>query len=147
MRPPPLIAHGLPMRTIVYPGTFDPITIGHVDLVERACRLFDRVVVAIASSERKRPLFSLDERIGLCEAALGHLQNVEIVGFNTLLMDFVHEQGAKVIVRGLRAVSADHLSFISSMLVREIASLQGDVSKFVHPRVRAALLEKFADPA
>jgi pantetheine-phosphate adenylyltransferase len=173
MRPPPLIAHGLHMRTIVYPGTFDPITIGHVDLVERACRLFDHVVVAIASSERKRPLFSLDERIGLCQAALGHLQNVEIVGFDILVVKFLRERKGCAVLRGLRAVSdfeyefqlanmnramdpdfetvfltpADHLSFISSTLVREIASLQGDVTKFVHPRVRAALLEKFADPA
>jgi len=155
------------MRTIVYPGTFDPITIGHVDLVERACRLFDHVVVAIASSERKRPLFSLEERIGLCEAALGHLDNVEIVGFDILVVKFLRERKGCAVLRGLRAVSdfeyefqlanmnramdpdfetvfltpADHLSFISSTLVREIASLQGDVTKFVHPRVRAALLE------
>jgi len=161
------------MRTIVYPGTFDPITIGHVDLVERACRLFDRVVVAIASSERKRPLFSLDERIGLCEAALGHLDNVEIVGFDILVVKFLRERKGCAVLRGLRAVSdfeyefqlanmnramdpdfetvfltpADHLSFISSTLVREIASLQGDVSKFVHPSVRAALLDKFSGPA
>jgi pantetheine-phosphate adenylyltransferase len=161
------------MRTIVYPGTFDPITIGHVDLVERACRLFDRVVVAIASSERKRPLFSLEERIGLCEAALAHIRNVEIVGFDILVVKFLRERKGCAVLRGLRAVSdfeyefqlanmnramdpdfetvfltpADHLSFISSTLVREIASLQGDVSKFVHPSVRAALLEKFADPA
>jgi len=161
------------MRTIVYPGTFDPITIGHVDLVERACRLFDRVVVAIASSERKRPLFSLEERIGLCEAALGHLDNVEIVGFDILVVKFLRERKGCAVLRGLRAVSdfeyefqlanmnramdpdfetvfltpADHLSFISSTLVREIASLQGDVSKFVHPSVRAALLDKFSGPA
>ena len=161
------------MRTIVYPGTFDPITIGHVDLVERACRLFDRVVVAIASSERKRPLFSLEERIGLCEAALGHIRNVEIVGFDILVVKFLRERKGCAVLRGLRAVSdfeyefqlanmnramdpdfetvfltpADHLSFISSTLVREIASLQGDVSKFVHPSVRAALLDKFAKPA
>ncbi len=161
------------MRTIVYPGTFDPITIGHVDLVERACRLFDRVVVAIASSERKRPLFSLEERIGLCEAALGHIRNVEIVGFDILVVKFLRERKGCAVLRGLREVSdfeyefqlanmnramdpefetvfltpADHLSFISSTLVREIASLQGDVTKFVHPSVRAALLEKFADPA
>ena len=160
-------------RTAVYPGTFDPITNGHVDLVERACRLFDRVVVAIASSERKRPLFSLEERIGLCEAALGHIRNVEIVGFDILVVKFLRERKGCAVLRGLRAVSdfeyefqlanmnramdpefetvfltpADHLSFISSTLVREIASLQGDVTKFVHPSVRAALLEKFADPA
>ncbi|MCG3170663.1 MAG: Phosphopantetheine adenylyltransferase [Pseudomonadales bacterium] len=160
------------MRTIIYPGTFDPITNGHIDLVERACRLFDHVVVAIALSERKKPLFSLEERIGLCKAALGHLRNVEIVGFDILVVKFLRERHACAVLRGLRAVSdfeyefqlanmnramdttfetvfltpADHLSFISSTLVREIASLQGDVSKFVHPVVRQALLGKFADP-
>ena len=160
------------MRTVIYPGTFDPITNGHIDLVERACRLFDRVVVAIALSERKRPLFSLEERITLCEAALGHQHNVEIVGFDILVVKFLRERHACAVLRGLRAVSdfeyefqlanmnramdttfetvfltpADHLSFISSTLVREIASLQGDVSKFVHPVVRQALLGKFADP-
>ena len=168
MRPPPLIAHGLPMRTIVYPGTFDPITIGHVDLVERACRLFDRVVVAIASSERKRPLFSLEERIGLCEAALGHIRNVEIVGFDILVVKFLRERKGCAVLRGLRAVSdfeyefqlanmnrqlapdveslfltpSEKYSFISSTLVREIAALGGDISKFVHPAVAAALAER-----
>ncbi|HMV71226.1 MAG TPA: pantetheine-phosphate adenylyltransferase [Pseudomonadales bacterium] len=161
------------MRTVIYPGTFDPITNGHIDLVERACRLFDHVVVAIARSERKRPLFSLEERITLCEAALGHLQNVEIVGFDILVVKYLRERHACAVLRGLRAVSdfeyefqlanmnramdtsfetvfltpADHLSYISSTLVREIASLQGDVSQFVHPIVRQALLDKFADPA
>ncbi len=161
------------MRTTIYPGTFDPITNGHIDLVERACRLFDHVVVAIALSERKRPLFSLEERINLCEAALGHLHNVEIVGFDILVVKYLRERHACAVLRGLRAVSdfeyefqlanmnramdtsfetvfltpADHLSYISSTLVREIASLHGDVSKFVHPIVRQALLDKFADPA
>jgi pantetheine-phosphate adenylyltransferase len=159
------------MRSIVYPGTFDPITNGHVDLVERACRMFDHVIVAIARSERKRPLFSLEERISLCESALSHLDNIEVVGFDILVVKFLHERGACAVLRGLRAVSdfeyefqlanmnramdpdfetvfltpADHLSFISSSLVREIASLEGDVSKFVHPSVRRALNAKFAD--
>ena len=159
------------MRTIVYPGTFDPITNGHVDLVERACRLFDHVVVAIASSDRKRPLFTLQERITLCEAALGHTRNVEITGFDILVVKFLRDRRACAVLRGLRAVSdfeyefqlanmnramdptfetvfltpSDHLSYISSSLVREIASLQGDISKFVHPVVKTALLEKFAD--
>ena len=158
------------MSTIVYPGTFDPITNGHVDLVERACRMFDHVVVAIARSERKRPLFTLEERVELCEAALGHIRNVEIVGFDILVVKFLRERGACAVLRGLRAVSdfeyefqlanmnramdpafetvfltpADHLSYISSSLVREIASLDGDVSKFVHPVVRNALLGKFS---
>jgi pantetheine-phosphate adenylyltransferase len=160
------------MRSIVYPGTFDPITNGHVDLVERACRLFDHVIVAIARSDRKRPLFSLEERIELCEAALSHLRNVEVVGFDILVVRFLHERGACAVLRGLRAVSdfeyefqlanmnramdpdfetvfltpADHLSFISSSLVREIASLDGDVSKFVHPAVQRALTAKSATP-
>ncbi len=161
------------MRTIIYPGTFDPVTNGHIDLVERACRLFDHVVVAIALSERKRPLFSIEERIELATAALGHLRNVEIVGFDILVVKYLRERHACAVLRGLRAVSdfeyefqlanmnramdttfetvfltpADHLSYISSTLVREIASLQGDVSKFVHPIVRQALLDKFPDPA
>jgi pantetheine-phosphate adenylyltransferase len=158
------------MRTIAYPGTFDPITNGHVDLVERASRMFDHVIVAIASSERKRPLFTLDERIALCTAALAHVKNVEIVGFDILVVKFLQQRKACAVMRGLRAVSdfeyefqlanmnramdplfetvfltpADHLSYISSSLVREIASLDGDVSKFVHPAVRSALLEKYA---
>ena len=93
------------MRTIVYPGTFDPITNGHVDLVERACRLFDHVVVAIASSDRKRPLFTLQERITLCEAALGHTRNVEIIGFDILVVKFLRDRRACAVLRGLRAVS------------------------------------------
>ena len=157
-------------HTIVYPGTFDPITNGHIDLVERACRLFDHVTLAIAASPKKNPLFTLEERVALCGETLAHLDNIEIVGFNTLLADFVQQQNAQGVVRGLRAVSdfeyefqlanmnralrpdmeslfltpAEHLSFISSSLVREIASLGGDVSKFVHPVVAEALKEKFS---
>jgi pantetheine-phosphate adenylyltransferase len=157
------------MKTVVYPGTFDPITNGHVDLVERAAKLFDKVILAIASSEKKKPLFSLEQRIDLCETALSHLNNIEVVGFDYLLTDFIRDKGSSTVIRGLRAVSdfeyefqlanmnraldpsfetvfltpADHLSYISSSLVREIASLQGDVSKFVHPIVREALIEKF----
>jgi pantetheine-phosphate adenylyltransferase len=159
------------MRTIVYPGTFDPITNGHVDLVERACRLFDNVIVAIARSDRKRPLFSIEERISLCEQALFHISNCEVIGFDILVVKLLRERGACAVLRGLRAVSdfeyefqlanmnramdasfetvfltpADHLSYISSSLVREIASLDGDVTNFVHPEVKAALVRKFAD--
>ena len=158
------------MKTVLYPGTFDPITNGHVDLVERACRLFDRVIVAIAASSKKNPLFTLEQRVALAQQVLGHLDNVEIVGFDVLLADFVREKNAQAVLRGLRAVSdfeyefqlanmnralapemeslfltpAEHLSYISSSLVREIASLGGDVSKFVHPLVQQALKEKFA---
>ena len=157
------------MRKVVYPGTFDPITNGHIDLVERACRLFDRVVVAIAASNRKNPLFSMEERVALAQETLGHLPNVEVVGFDILLVEFVRQQQAQAVVRGLRAVSdfeyefqlanmnralaptmeslfltpAEHLSYISSSIVREIAFLGGDVSQFVAKPVEAALRKKF----
>lgn len=158
------------MRTVVYPGTFDPITNGHIDLVERACRLFDRVIVAVAASTRKNPLFSLDDRVELARTTLAHLPNVEVCGFNILLVEFVRQQHAQAVLRGLRAVSdfeyefqlanmnralaptmesifltpAEHLSYISSSIVREIALLGGDVSKFVPTPVEAALKHKFA---
>jgi len=155
------------MNTAVYPGTFDPITNGHTDLVERAARIFDRVVVAVAASPKKAPLLPLDQRAGLATTVLGHLANVEVIGFDCLLANLVKEQNANIILRGLRAVSdfeyefqlanmnrklapqaesmfltpAEHLSYISSTLIREIASLGGDVSKFVHPAVEQALRE------
>ena len=93
------------MRKVVYPGTFDPITNGHIDLVQRACRLFDHVVVSIASSEKKSPLFTLEERVDLCKEVLSHLKNVEVVGFDILLANFIEEQKAQGVIRGLRAVS------------------------------------------
>ena len=160
------------MRTqsVVYPGTFDPITNGHVDLIERAARLFDRVVVAIASSEKKTPLFTLEERVALTSDVLSHLDNVEVTGFSNLLTDFVTEQGSNCVLRGLRAVAdfeyefqlanmnramkpdfesvfltpAEHFAYISSSLVREIASLGGNITPFVAPQVALALKEKFS---
>lgn len=157
------------MRKVVYPGTFDPITNGHKDLVERACRLFDHVVVAVAASSRKQPLFDLETRVALAQQTLEHLDNVEVCGFDNLLVEFVQSQGAHGVLRGLRAVSdfeyefqlanmnraldphmeslfltpAEHLSYISSSIVREIAALGGDVSKFVTPEVELALKAKF----
>lgn len=157
------------MRKVVYPGTFDPITNGHVDLVERACRLFDKVVVAIAASRKKNPLFSLEERVELTTKVLAHIPNVEVCGFDILLADLVKEQQASAVLRGLRAVSdfeyefqlanmnrallpemeslfltpSEHLSYISSSLVREIASLGGDVSQFVPPLVEKSLRIKY----
>ena len=158
------------MATAIYPGTFDPITCGHIDLVERACKLFDRVVVAVAANSRKQPLFVLEERIDLCRETLDHLGNVEIKGFDNLLVDFARSQDSHIILRGVRAVSdfeyefqlastnramapefetlfltpGEHLAFISSSLVREIAGMGGDVSRFVPTLVDVALREKFA---
>ena len=159
------------MRKVVYPGTFDPITNGHRDLVERACRLFDHVIVAVAANSRKSPMFALDTRVELARQTLSHLKNVEVCGFDNLLVDFVRECGAQGVLRGLRAVSdfeyefqlanmnralapemeslfltpAEHLSYISSSIVREIAILGGDVSKFVPPEVELALKSKLLD--
>ncbi|MBU3068750.1 pantetheine-phosphate adenylyltransferase [Aestuariicella sp. G3-2] len=159
------------MKHVVYPGTFDPITNGHIDLVERACRLFDKVTVAIAASTKKNPLFTLEQRVEQVTKVLAHLDNVEICGFDILLADLVKQKQANGVLRGLRAVSdfeyefqlanmnralmpdmeslfltpAEHLSYISSSLVREIASLGGDVSKFVHPIIAAELKQKFGN--
>ena len=158
------------MAKVIYPGTFDPITNGHTDLIERAGRLFDEVVVGVAYNPKKSPLLTLEERCDLVAAATSHLANVTVTGFSNLLSDFVQDQGARVILRGLRAVSdfeyefqladmnrrlapqvesvfltpANHLSYISSTLIREIASLGGDVSEFVDPAVDEALRKKFA---
>lgn len=152
-------------RLAVYPGTFDPITNGHTDLVARAAPLFDRVVVAVADSSSKGPGFSMAERITLARLALADLPNVEVRGFDCLLATFIQQIGAGVIIRGLRAVSdfeyefqlasmnrhlipcvetlfmtpAEKYGFISSSLVREISRLGGDVSAFVTPAVAAAL--------
>ncbi len=152
-------------RLAVYPGTFDPITNGHVDLVGRAAPLFERIVVGIAESPGKSPAFTVDERVALAKIALAGLANVEVRGFDSLLAHFVRDLGAGVLLRGLRAVSdfeyefqlasmnrhlipevetlfltpSEQYSFLSSSLVREIGRLGGDVTGFVHPAVQAAL--------
>ncbi|WP_020146059.1 pantetheine-phosphate adenylyltransferase [Thioalkalivibrio sp. ALJ15] len=154
--------------TAIYPGTFDPITHGHTDIVRRAARLFDRVVIAVAANPNKGPAFPLERRVALAEEAVKGIDGVEVQGFNVLLAKFVHAQGANVILRGLRAVSdfehefqlaamnrqlapevetlfltpAEEYSFVSSSLVREIARLGGDVSKFVSPGVARMLAEQ-----
>ena len=154
--------------TAIYPGTFDPITNGHSDLVQRASRIFDRVILAVATggqNEGKQPFFSAEERVSLAKDVLVDMPNVEVIPFDGLLVDFVQKQNAQVILRGLRAVSdfeyefqlasmnrhlnekietmfltpAEQYSYISSSLVREIAVLGGDVSPFVHAQVAAAL--------
>jgi|TARA_B110000438_G_C15605262_1_gene559829 pantetheine-phosphate adenylyltransferase len=156
------------MNIVVYPGTFDPITNGHTDLIERAARMFDHIILAVADNPNKKPTLDIDTRVDLANEVLSHLHNVEIVGFSNLLADFVQEKNANIILRGLRAVSdfeyefqlanmnrvlapnvesmfltpAEQYSYISSTLVREIAALDGDVSKFVHPAVVKALKEQ-----
>lgn len=156
------------MIIAVYPGTFDPLTRGHEDLVRRAATLFDKVVVGIAHSRNKKPFFSIDERVDIAREVLGHYPNVEVQSFGGLLKDFVRDQGGRVIVRGLRAVSdfeyefqmagmnrhllpdvetlfmtpSDQYQFISGTIVREIAQLGGDVSKFVFPSVERWLQER-----
>ena len=156
-------------RLAVYPGTFDPITNGHADLVARAAPLFERIVVAVAESSNKGPGFTMQERISLARLALGDLPNVEVRGFDCLLATFVSQIGAGVIIRGLRAVSdfeyefqlasmnrhlipkaetlfltpAEQYSFISSSLVREIGRLGGDISGFVHPAVQQAMRQRW----
>ena len=159
------------MITVVYPGTFDPLTRGHEDLVRRAARVFDRVVVGVADSAAKNPFFSASERIDMAREVLAPMTNVEVEGFSSLLMNFVRAQDAKIILRGLRAVSdfeyefqmagmnrslypdvetlfltpSEQYTFVSATIVREIAKFGGDVSHFVHPlvadRIRARVAE------
>ena len=152
----------------IYPGTFDPITNGHIDIVTRAASMFDKVVLAIAASPSKKPMFSLDERIALAEQATAHLVNVEVIGFSDLMANFARAQQANILIRGLRAVAdfeyemqlahmnrylmptlesvflmpCKEWSFISSSLVKEVARHQGDVSHFLPANVHQALLNK-----
>ena len=161
------------MIRAVYPGTFDPLTRGHEDLVRRASAIFGSLIVGVADSKAKRTFFTLEERVGMAREVLGELKNVQVVGFSGLLIDFVRAQGARVALRGLRAVSdfeyefqlagmnrslypdfetvfltpSEQHMFISATLVREIAMLGGDVGKFVDPRVEAKLKAKVRAPA
>lgn len=158
------------MKTIVYPGTFNPITNGHTDLVERASKIFGHVIVAVGTNALKSDQISVDERVVLASKVLAHLDNVEVTGFSCLLTDFVKQRGSKLILRGLRTVAdfeyefqlvgmnrqlapdietiflapAEHYSYISSTLVREIASYGGDVSKFVDPLIVTAMEKEFS---
>lgn len=155
-------------KKAIYPGTFDPVTNGHIDLIQRAAKIFPQLVVAVASNSAKSPFLPLHTRIALLEEALIDTPEVQVLGFDTLLIDFVASQNANVLIRGLRAVSdfeyefqlacmnrklakdietvfltpSEHLMFISSTLVREIASLNGDISQFVPPCVVTALKKK-----
>ncbi len=155
-------------KSVIYPGTFDPITNGHADIVARAARMFDNVIVAIAGSTSKTTAFSTDERVGLAETVLAKYENVEVTRFNGLLVEFAQSRNASAVLRGLRAVSdfefefqlagmnrrlnsdidtvfltpSEQFLFISSSLIREISALGGDISEFVHPAVCAALEER-----
>jgi pantetheine-phosphate adenylyltransferase len=158
------------MLSVVYPGTFDPFTRGHEDLARRAAKLFDHVVIGVADSASKQPFFTTAERVEMAREVLKPFANVEVKAFSGLLMNFVHEQQSRVVLRGLRAVSdfeyefqmagmnrnlfpevetlfltpSEQYTFISATIVREIAKFGGDVSSFVHPAVLARLKAKFA---
>ena len=159
------------MIKVVYPGTFDPFTRGHEDLVRRAAHVFDAVVVGVAASEAKKPMFDAVERVAMARSVLDTIDNVEVMGFSGLLMDFVHAQRAKIILRGLRAVSdfeyefqmagmnrhlypdvetmfltpSEEYTFISATIVREIARFGGDVSHFLHPHVAERIRARVAE--
>jgi pantetheine-phosphate adenylyltransferase len=156
------------MRTAIYPGSFDPLTNGHLDVIERAAKLFDRVVVAVAKNEAKQPMFSLEERLNLVRGAIKNIPTAEADSFDCLLVDYVNRRNAQTIVRGLRAISdfefefqlalmnrklnekietifmmpKDTYTFLSSRIIKEIAQLGGDISAFVPVHVRTALVEK-----
>ncbi|WP_341328046.1 pantetheine-phosphate adenylyltransferase [Methylotuvimicrobium sp. KM2] len=156
--------------TAIYPGTFDPVTAGHLDLIARAAKLYDKIIVAIAVGTTKTPLFTIDERVALAKAVTEAFENVSVIGFSNLLVDCAKEQGAHVIIRGLRAVSdfeyefqlagmnrrlspdletvfltpAEQYEFISSSMIKEIARLNGDVSSFVPDIVKQSLIKKFS---
>ena len=152
----------------IYPGTFDPITKGHIDLAERASQLFDEVVIAIAASPSKQPLFDVDERLEMAQISLSHIDNISLVGFDGLLIECVRTAQAQVVIRGLRAVSdfeyefqlaamnrrldptvetmfltpSENYTFLSASMVKEIASLGGDVSQFLHPQINKRLTDR-----
>jgi pantetheine-phosphate adenylyltransferase len=156
------------MRTAIYPGSFDPLTNGHLDVIERAVKLFDRVVVAVAKNEDKHPLFSLEERVELVREAIKHIPSAEVDSFDRLLVDYVNQRNAQAIVRGLRAISdfefefqlalmnrklnekvetifmmpKDTYTFLSSRIIKEIARLGGDIHTFVPAHVQLALVKK-----
>lgn len=155
-------------NTAIYPGSFDPITLGHADIVERATRLFDHVIIAVAAKPAKGTVFSLEQRIDICSKSLAHLPNISIEGFDNLLVDYASNKKAAVIIRGLRAISdfeyefqlagmnrklapeietlflmpAEKYAYLSSSLVREVSALGGDISEFVHHSAMAALSGK-----
>jgi pantetheine-phosphate adenylyltransferase len=159
------------MRTAIYPGSFDPLTNGHLDVIERAIKLFDRVVVAVAKNESKQPLFTLEERLALVRGAVKHLPNVEADTFDCLLVDYAEQRSAQAVVRGLRAISdfefefqlalmnrklnervetifmmpKDTYTFLSSRIIKEIARLGGDISAFVPAHVQKVLLAKLKE--
>src|SRR5437588_6396401 len=171
IRNPPGVCYIPAMRTVIYPGSFDPLTNGHLDVIERATKLFDRVIVAVAKSESKNPLFTLEERVQIVSRSVRDLANVEADSFDGLLVNYVEKRSAQAVIRGLRAVSdfefefqlalmnrklnerietifmmpKDTYTFLSSRIVKEIARLGGDVSAFVPAHVRAALVSKLSD--
>lgn len=160
------------MRTVIYPGSFDPLTNGHLDIVQRASRLFDTVIIAVAYNEGKKPLFTLQERVALVQESIASIPNVKVDSFNGLLVDYVESRGGQAVIRGLRAISdfefefqlalmnrklnervetifmmpKETYTFLSSRIIKEIARLHGDVQSFVPAHVEAALKKRFGKP-
>lgn len=154
----------------IYPGTFDPITLGHMDLIKRALNIFDQIIIAVAENKIKHPCFSLKERVNLIKEVFADDKRIDVIGFNGLLANLVRQQNCNVVLRGLRVISDfehefqltnvnralnpemetvfltpdEHFASVSSKIIREIASLGGDVTQFVHPKVEKALKKKFA---
>ena len=155
-------------KRVLYPGTFDPLTLGHIDLIKRAARMFDETIIAVAANPQKEPMFNLDERVSMVEHCIKAIPSTRVIGFSGLLIDVLHEQQSRVILRGLRAVSdfefefqlasmnrrlnsdtetifltpSEQYTFVSASIVKEIARLNGDVAQFLDPHVNQCLIEK-----
>jgi len=158
-------------KRVLYPGTFDPLTLGHIDLIKRAARMFDETIIAVAANPQKEPLFNLTERVSMVEKCVEDIPSTRVIGFSGLLIDVLKENDSRVVLRGLRAVSdfefefqlasmnrrlnadtetifltpSEKYTFVSASIVKEIAKLKGDVAQFLHPHVNRCLIEKLKE--